>query len=1130
MSASLRETLFRAGFNADKLPRHLVVGRFYRLPAPGKPKSDTSGWVKLFADGVAIYGAWSSNEPTRTWRDGDRERPAHSVITDNRRQREAEQAEQYERAARTVASIWKQAQPADDHPYLRRKKAAAYGLRVDRQRRLLVPVRDAVTGELISLQYIAADGSKLFATGGRTSNGCHIIPGNLPRIFCEGYATGATIHAATGRAVIVCFSAGNLKTVAATLAEPGDVVAADNDNAVKPGEKLGKSVKDYGTGHKAAIATSLPFYMPAQPGADFNDLGAEQTAATLAARPLNELPVLDAWKLERVELNGTTREQWLKQLGREIDPQKAAALAYSVASRLFMTAPVQISLQGIRQAIEAAIAPQTIHPATLDRIMERLEKAMQHRQARSQEAVSIPADVLARHRHEVVDELPKLAETEYSGVIVAHAPMGSGKTQHVGAPFMQYGRTQSRALALCHRVSLTHSMAKHLGTEHYNAVDAETAPYIDALTTCLPSITLAAHRQIIDNAGYIFIDEISQVLRFLAADSHCRTKEATNEQVYDRLRQIVASARCVIVADAGVDRRTLEFLEDCRPSEQFRIIEMRRRKGGIEARYHAGGSAPDTVIGACLAELEAGGAVWIATESKGRTRALEKLFTGQGFRVLAVHSDNKGNAAQATFLANVEAESRKYDVVIASPVIGSGISVEHRDGEHFTLGAYIGGGHSITPADAAQMLRRVRYLRRFELALIPNNQVGNQSPDGILTAQRAAAAVENTAARENGFSWLKASVEADDQNQRADFAAGLLWQLERANWTLTRGEGNEDAGDVLKVAREQAEAEYRAALLAAPVLTEQEAKQLESLTSRTSIQNELLEAHRIRQALGVNTLDEDALDFWDDGRALRRLDRFSAFRGTVSAFNDQAENIARRKFRRATAKAYSKLFAGIEIAAERITEDIAETILERVLAHRHLLAYLGIVPAKFGAWLEDKKGNLLPFLKPKNPRQELAAILELMGLEWKRREGTATLTPAQTGLDNLPKGEGKTAGKKGGKPPRQYFYVVTPESVAQMALWAERRNAVRQVVKAEPVQVEGWPEPPRLPANIDVIMADAHEAAAVEYFASFDDGQDFEPVIDEADCPPWPEPDAKTRELWVMEAFALEPWQASIAA
>jgi len=52
-------------------------------------------------------------------------------------------------------------------------------------------------------------------------------------VVCEGYATGATIHEATGLAVIVAFDAGNLLPVARFFREKKPdwliVIAADND-------------------------------------------------------------------------------------------------------------------------------------------------------------------------------------------------------------------------------------------------------------------------------------------------------------------------------------------------------------------------------------------------------------------------------------------------------------------------------------------------------------------------------------------------------------------------------------------------------------------------------------------------------------------------------------------------------------------------------------------------------------------------------------------------------------------------------------------------------------------------------------------------------------------------------------
>ena len=41
----------------------------------------------------------------------------------------------------------------------------------------------------------------------------------------------------------------------------------------------------------------------------------KQTIVTAKTDPVSGLPIFDAWKLERIELNGTTQEQWLKQLG-----------------------------------------------------------------------------------------------------------------------------------------------------------------------------------------------------------------------------------------------------------------------------------------------------------------------------------------------------------------------------------------------------------------------------------------------------------------------------------------------------------------------------------------------------------------------------------------------------------------------------------------------------------------------------------------------------------------------------------------------------------------------------------------------------------------------------------------------
>lgn len=1059
----LFDTLLAAGYGTERLPAFLEPGKFYRLPAPGKRGTDGSGWLTLIREGLASYGDWTTGA-SHTWSAAANDNRPSRAANDNHADRAAiehRKALDRARAADTARRIWDSAKPAREHAYLTRKGIKAHGARLDDYGRLLVPVYHAITGELASVQRIDQDGEKQFLKGGAAKLGHYTIPGTLPRIFCEGFATGATIHEATGRAVVICFNAGNLVEVAAVLAEPGDAVGADNDNAAKPGERFGKRLDSYGTGHRKAIETGLPFFMPHTPGHDWNDAGTEAAAAAFAGEPTSAAPILNAWTVKRVEPSGKTPKQWAKELAAATDHEQAAGLALAAASRMFMVAPAQLSLGAIRATVEAALRPGMVHPATLDGIMVRLEAAMSYRKAAALAPVTIPAEILARHRHEVCDELPSLTEADYHGVIVLWAPMASGKTRRIGAPFAKWARRQSLPLAICHRVSLVHDMARALDVDPYDQVGAADARYPDnlrGLATCLPSITTAAHAPLIDQAEYLFVDEVSQVLRFLEASDHCRTKEANHEGVYNRLHELVSRARCLIVADAGCDARTMAFLESCRPAgERFRVIEMRQQKQGIEATYHTGGDAPAAVVGECLEELASGGRVWIATESSRRAEVLGEFFKAQGYTALAVTADTKGEADQEAFLAAPEAESLRYDVVIASPVIGSGLSIEHKEaGEHFTLCAFIGGGHRVTPADAAQAMRRVRYIRRFSLGLLPNSQVGKQAPESILRAWEEAAELEGRPAFANSFSALVSSIKADQDNARADFAAGLLWQLERAGWALYQGERDQDVGIVASLAevKQQQEDAHRAALLAAPILTDDEARALESKQGRTQLQNLTLEAWRIRAALGLDALDERALDFWDNGAAVRRLDRFSAWRGVVGAFDDTRENLASRRYRKAVAKAYGALFDGIDLAAVRWTDDLAALVLDRIIARRHLLAHLGLVPKTYGVWMEDREGEPLPFTRPKNARQELAEVLRRMGLEWRALTVRVAHTPAQTTLENMGQGACKPKTKNA------RVYVVTAESLAEMERRAESRNARRRVavVEQEPTPA-AWSAP-----------------------------------------------------------------------
>lgn len=728
-----------------------------------------------------------------------------------------------------------------------------------------------------------------------------------------------------------------------------------------------------------------------------------------------DAPIYDAWLLQKAELSGTKESQWAAQLASAADTETAAAVAYTVASRLSIRAPSQLSVSEIRQFIEANMPIGMIHTITLDRIINRIETALKYRKQTALAEVRPSAERLANHNVEIVGKLPELADSDYTGIIVLWSPMASGKTSTVGKPFSKYAQNAGKVVAICHRVSLVNAMSSVLGLHHYSDIDAETVWLADGLATCLPSIIKSDHAPIIDRAGFVFIDEIAQVLRFLETKSHCRTREGDNQKIYDKLCHIVKAAKCVIVADAGIDDRTLAFLEQCRPEERFRIIQMKPKSDGISASWHTGGDAPEKVVGECLAELLIGGKVWLSVESSDRAEQLGRFFTERGFKTLAINADTKYTKAQKAFLQNIDGESRNYDVVIASPVIGSGVSIEHRGSGHFTLGAFIGGGHRITPADAAQMLRRVRYLRRYALGILPNTAIGQQSPEAILIAQQQAATLENRFFKVSSFDELIADIRASYDNHRADFANGLYWQLEKAGWTLHRPDAEIYDGITAELAalKSQHGEAYRTRLKAASALSEIEAAKIERNVERTIEQAFALKAHNIRQSLGVEALDDEVIDFYEAG-GISKTNRFRAFHSPDAS---------------ALSVAYQRLFDGIDLYGP-IDESVSQIIVDRVVADRFLYAHLGVVSSAYGKWQVDRKGSLLPYKQPKNPNQEMANILGRMGMQWQRKQSRKCHTLGNLLLSNPGKGVTKNSVFA--------YYEIIEKSVAEMQEWAAK--------------------------------------------------------------------------------------------
>lgn len=269
-------------------PDHILDdGKLHRCDAEGgKGKGDAA--YLLHSDGVPAGGfenwrdglgweTWCSKE--RTEMSEEEKRAFKARVEASKRERELEEARLREEARQRAEAIWMAAGAAnDDHPYLTRKGVRSFGLRLHKGL-VVVPMRDTA-GVLRSLQFISDEGKKIFLKHGE-KRGCYATIGKpSSKIFiAEGYATAATIHEATGEAVVIAFDAGNLEPVAKAMREKFHdleiIIAADNDRFTKRpnGDPWNPGIE---AGRMAAQAVNgrmiYPEFSEEAEGSDFNDL------------------------------------------------------------------------------------------------------------------------------------------------------------------------------------------------------------------------------------------------------------------------------------------------------------------------------------------------------------------------------------------------------------------------------------------------------------------------------------------------------------------------------------------------------------------------------------------------------------------------------------------------------------------------------------------------------------------------------------------------------------------------------------------------------------------------------------------------------------------------------------------
>lgn len=293
------EDNFRAACEAEGLiiPTRIIAGQRQRVDAisaaDGQVKKNAGSYI-FFDDnrpsGSITNFAGASGEPIRWTNNGvpvqsqEQRIEQQKAYQEKIEQRDQARENQYAEKAKDAERILGYCKEAtNDFSYLQRKGVEAHaGVKFnERYNNLVIPMHSIETGELTSFQTIKEDGRKSSFKGGRMKGSGFLI-GNEPAagepiLIAEGYATGASLHEATGLSTLVAFGEMNMAVLAEAKAETNPVIVCgdlqEQGGELVPSYRTEKAVQEMQAKSLQVSVTSPPGdLLKGGKGSDFNDL------------------------------------------------------------------------------------------------------------------------------------------------------------------------------------------------------------------------------------------------------------------------------------------------------------------------------------------------------------------------------------------------------------------------------------------------------------------------------------------------------------------------------------------------------------------------------------------------------------------------------------------------------------------------------------------------------------------------------------------------------------------------------------------------------------------------------------------------------------------------------------------
>ena len=668
-----------------------------------------------FREGINhTFSSYSENTDQLTSEDREKFQQAKAA---NLKRVEAEKASTQAKAAKVAQAEFNKLSDTGTSDYLARKQVEAHDVRYGHG---FIAVPAYGSGGLRGIQKIFNNGDKRFTTGAEIKGSFHIL-GEIADAeiihFSEGYSTAATIYEATNKPAVCCFNAGNLDPVIAEFREkyPDNtfIICADNDQFSEINTGLVKATAS-ATKHNCSVVFPEFTDLSTKP-TDFNDLlilGGDVAGQVNGARPQA------AWEFD----NKLTLLENIQHI------------------------PLPAPGNAINSIIARSVQEHPLIPykSTIDALEKRMGKLSKNHNNWLNELLRKQSDntrklhTMVRYNLPEFDiNQPNAAEilSTSEAIYIDSRPMGSGKTLFT-AQLLKYLKTHNKTFGYtAHRQSIIAATAERLGVEHYH--DIVAGDLIQDLAACINSALQRKHLlNFFGQCDCIVLDEFKQIIEHITQGTFSNRSEGLYLLV-----EIIKSVPVAYIADADMNDRTLDVLktigrpmfhikgDERKPTAKIKHTTRKIAKSELIRNVEKGNRGIFQCDGVPTAETA-------FKDAKNSAPA--------GYKILLVHRKNKDEPEQSAYLKSPNEVGKQYDLIILTPVVSSGFSIELD--YDFHIGIFSG---VLSPTEIIQTLGRSRRSKQIILGLDVKRK---QKP--LTTAEQ----LTGIATAEGRFKWVGGSL------------------------------------------------------------------------------------------------------------------------------------------------------------------------------------------------------------------------------------------------------------------------------------------------------------------------------------------------------------------------------------